>query len=93
MAKYQIVLKPNAEKDLSKHKKAGNQATIKKINSIFRDLEEHPYEGVGQPEELKHNLSGLWSRRINQKDRLIYEVEEEIVTVYVISAMGHYSDK
>lgn len=52
-----------------------------------------PYTGTGQPEQLKHDLQGLWSRRINQKDRLIYDVQENIVTVYVLSAMGLYSDK
>jgi toxin YoeB len=46
--------------------------------------------GTGNPEALKYELIGFWSRRINQKDRLIYKVEHETVTVYVISAMGHY---
>ncbi|PUU67560.1 type II toxin-antitoxin system mRNA interferase toxin, RelE/StbE family, partial [Flavobacterium sp. WLB] len=41
----------------------------------------------------KHQFSGFWSREINKKDRLIYSVEEEILTVVVISAMGHYSNK
>jgi toxin YoeB len=49
--------------------------------------------GIGQPEALKYELSGFWSRKINQKDRLIYKVEEDIVTVFVISAMGHYNSK
>jgi toxin YoeB len=39
---------------------------------------------------LKYELAGFWSRRINQKDRLIYKVEEDLVIVFVISAMGHY---
>jgi len=56
-------------------------------------LEEHPETGIGQPEQLKHNLSGYWSRRINQKDRLIYRIDEVIVTVFVISASSHYGDK
>ncbi len=61
--------------------------------TILNELKEHPYTGEVQPEELKFELKGLWSRRINKKDRLIYEVKEEIVTVFVISAMGHYFDK
>ncbi len=93
MAKYQIVLRSQAEKELSRHKKVGNASTKKKIIAIFKDLENNPYTGVGNPEQLKHTLAGLWSRRINQKDRIIYEVQENIVTVYVLSAMGHYSDK
>ncbi|WP_396172984.1 type II toxin-antitoxin system YoeB family toxin, partial [Flavobacterium sp.] len=47
----------------------------------------------GKPEQLKYELTGFWARRINQKDRIIYNVEEDIVTVEVISAMGHYGDK
>ncbi|MEC4047822.1 type II toxin-antitoxin system YoeB family toxin [Flavobacterium sp. SUN046] len=45
---------------------------------------------MGKPEALKWDLYGYWSRRINHKDRLIYKVENDIVTVYVVSAMGHY---
>ncbi|HLV45751.1 MAG TPA: Txe/YoeB family addiction module toxin [Flavobacterium sp.] len=74
-------------------KKSGNKSVEKKIKTILNELKEHPYTGTGQPEQLKHELSGFWSRRINQKDRIIYSVEEEIVTVEVISAMGHYGKK
>jgi toxin YoeB len=62
----------------------------KKIQKILSELEEHPYTGEGQPEALKYDLTGFWSRRINKKDRIVYKVEEEIVTVLVVSAMGHY---
>ena len=93
MGKFTVIINLTAEKDFSKHKKAGNTSTIKKILTILNELKEHPYTGEGQPEELKFDLKGLWSRRINKKDRLIYEVKEEIVTVFVIAAMGHYFDK
>jgi toxin YoeB len=93
MAKYKVVLQPTAEKDFAKHKKAGNSATIKKITNIIEDLENHPYTGVGKPEQLKYDLQDYWSRQINQKDRMIYKVKEDVVTVFVLSAMGHYSDK
>ena len=53
----------------------------------------HPITGTGQPEMLKHNLQGLYSRRINKKHRLVYSIKEEIVTVYVLSAHSHYGDK
>lgn len=72
MEKYKVIINPTAEKDFSRHKKAGNAATIKKILTILNELKEHPYTGEGQPEELKFDLKGLWSRRINKKDRLIY---------------------
>ncbi|MFV8326137.1 Txe/YoeB family addiction module toxin [Flavobacterium sp. ZS1P14] len=60
---------------------------------MLEELGKTPFEGVGKPEPLKHQLAGYWSREINKKDRLIYRVEENIVTVFVVSAMGHYSDK
>jgi len=60
---------------------------------ILYELSEHPYTGSGQPEQLKHNLQGFWSRRINQKDRMIYSVDEDTVIVEIVSTIGHYSDK
>ena len=90
MGKYQIIIKATAEKDLSKHKKSGDLASIKKIIKILNELKDHPYTGSGNPEPLKFELSGYWSRRINKKDRLIYEVHDDSVTVVVVSALGHY---
>jgi toxin YoeB len=93
MGAYKVIIRPQAEKDLARHKKSGDKAVLKKITAIIADLQNHPFTGVGQPEPLKHELNGLWSRRINQKHRLIYEVEDQIVTVFVITAFGHYVDK
>ena len=93
MGKFRIKIEPKANLDIAKHKKSGNQATIKKISKILIELSEKPFEGTGNPEALKYELTGFWSREINRKDRLIYRVEEDVVTVYIISAMGHYSDK
>lgn len=90
MGKYHIVFNAIAQKQITKHYKSGPHATVKKLTTILQELSENPKVGIGNPEQLKHNLSGYWSRRINQKDRLIYKVEEEIVTIFVISAMGHY---
>ena len=93
MGEYIIVLEARAEKDLKRHYKAGNKSTIHRINQIYDELKTHPKTGIGNPEALKHDLTGYWSRRINQKDRLIYKIDENIVTVFIISAMGHYNDK
>lgn len=93
MGKFRIKIEKLAESHLKKHFKAGNQASIKKINQILEELSETPYEGVGKPEALKHRLTGFWSREINSTDRMIYKVSEDVVTVFVVSAMGHYSDK
>ncbi|MGZ3872978.1 MAG: Txe/YoeB family addiction module toxin [Mucilaginibacter sp.] len=48
----------------------------------------HPETGIGRPERLKYQLSGMWSRRINREHRLIYEIAENAVFIY--SAKGHY---
>lgn len=93
MGKFRIKVEKQAQDDLAKHRKVGNQANINKINKIFDDLAKHPETGVGQPEKLKHDLAGLWSRRINQKDRVVYRIDNQVVTVFVLTAMGHYGDK
>lgn len=93
MGKYLVKFSESAIKELGKHKKSGNKSINNKIDKIFNELKETPFTGEGKPEQLKHNLLGFWSRRINKEHRMIYSVDESIVTVYVISAMGHYSDK
>lgn len=93
MGKFRVEIKIEAQKDLKKHLKSGNKSTIKKIETILIELENHPTTGTGQPEQLKHELSGKWSRRINQKDRMVYTINNKTVMVEVLSAMGHYSDK
>lgn len=93
MGKFIVLLTQKAKDDIAKHKKSGNKASETKIKKILGELKENPYSGTGKPEQLKHELAGYWFRRINQKDRIIYSVEESIVTVEVVSAMGHYNDK
>ncbi|MBR1922786.1 MAG: Txe/YoeB family addiction module toxin, partial [Paludibacteraceae bacterium] len=53
----------------------------------------HPQTGTGHPEQLKGDKAGLWSRRINKKHRLIYEIHETEVIVLILTAYGHYEDK
>ena len=71
MGKYLVELSDKAKSDLQKFKKSGNKIALAKITRIFEDLENNPFSGVGQPEQLKHSLNGFWSRRINQKDRIV----------------------
>ncbi len=85
---YYLEFTDKAKDDIKAHKKSGNKVILNKLLVLLEELEEHPFFGTGKPEPLKHNLSGLWSRRINQEHRLIYEVAEKIV--YVLSAKGHY---
>ena len=93
MGKFRVEVTKEAEKDIAKHYKSGNKSNISKLDKIFRELTSNPYEGTGNPEQLKHEYSGYWSRKINLKDRLVYRVDDSVVTVFIVSAMGHYSDK
>lgn len=61
---------------------------LRKINELLKDIERNGNEGLGKPEPLKHDLTGYWSRRITEKDRLIYRVIED--TIYIIGCKGHY---
>lgn len=79
--------------DISHHKKSGDKAILRKIEKLLNELKDHPGTGTGQPEMLKHNLQGLYSRRINSKHRLVYDIKDEIVTVIILSAHSHYGDK
>jgi toxin YoeB len=79
--------------DIKKHKKSGDKVVLKKLEKLLNELMEHPTTGAGQPEKLKHHLTGSYSRRINHKHRLVYSINEEIVTVHVLSAWAHYGDK
>lgn len=90
---YIIEFEPKAIQDIAELKKSGNKAAIITIEKLLLELAEHPTTGTGQVEALKDNLSGFWSRRIDKFNRIIYTIEEEKVTVTVISTKGHYGDK
>lgn len=90
---YELILMPEAERNLKEWRKSGQKKTIKKIADLFEELRQHPTTGTGHDEQLRGNLSGLWSREINKGDRLIYCIEDDKVIVTVISLKGHYSDK
>lgn len=90
---YTLILTPEAEKHLKEWSKSGQKKTLKKIADLFNELRLHPTTGTGHVEQLKGNLSGLWSREISKGDRLIYCIVEDKVIVNVISLKGHYDDK
>jgi toxin YoeB len=87
---YNLDFTDNALQDIDAYKKAGDKAVLKKLLTLFNELSNHPYTGTGKPEPLKYQLSGAWSRRVNQEHRLVYEVNEDENTVYILSAKGHY---
>ncbi len=70
---------------------AQDKKTLKKINSLLKAIQRNPFVGEGKPEPLKDSNVGEWSRRINEKDRLVYMVKNE--SIIIIQCKGHYNDK
>lgn len=68
----EIIYSEKAQKDREYWKKSGNKIVMNKITTLIEDIQLHPFEGIGKPEPLKYQLSGLWSRRINKEHRIIY---------------------
>ena len=68
-----------------------DRKTLKKINSLLEDISRNGNEGIGKPEALRGNLAGFWSRRINDKDRLIYKIDQN--NIYVLACRYHYGDR
>ena len=65
-----------------------DKKTLKRINKLIADVKRSPFEGIGKPEALKENLSGFWSRRIDDINRLVYAVDNSAITI--ISCCYHY---
>lgn len=65
-----------------------DKKTLKRINRLITDTKRSPFEGIGKPEPLKENLSGFWSRRIDDTNRLVYAVDDHALTI--ISCRYHY---
>ena len=61
---------------------------LKRVNTIIKDIQRNPFEGLGKPEPLKGNLQGYWSRRIDDVNRIVYSCENE--TILIIACKGHY---
>lgn len=61
---------------------------LKRINELLKDIERNGNEGMGKPEPLKYDLAGYWSRRITDKDRLIYRIVND--EIYILGCKGHY---
>lgn len=61
---------------------------IRQINKLIKAIKREPFEGIGKPEPLKHDLAGYWSRRIDQEHRLVYEVQDDAIVI--IQCRYHY---
>ncbi|MBR6029305.1 MAG: Txe/YoeB family addiction module toxin [Clostridia bacterium] len=68
-----------------------DRKTLKRINQLIKDIERNsPLKGIGEPDKLKGDLRGRFSRRINEKDRLVYYIEQG--RVFIVQCKGHYDD-
>ena len=66
-----------------------DKVTLKRINALIKAALRDPFDGIGKPEPLKHDLSGLWSRRINDMGRLTYKVLDDMIVI--LACKGHYA--
>lgn len=67
-----------------------DKRTLKRINALLKEIVRTPFTGIGKPEALKENLSGYWSRRIDDTHRLVYAVSDD--SIIVIACRFHYDD-
>jgi len=65
-----------------------DKKTLKRINSLLSDIARNGYNGIGKPEPLKNNLSGWWSVRINDEDRLVFRIKGDVIEI--AQCKGHY---
>lgn len=72
------------------HWQAQDKKTLKRINTILKDIQRNTFDGIGKPEPLKGNLSGMWSKRIDVSNRIVYYEQDSII--YIVSCKGHYDD-
>ena len=67
-----------------------DRKTLKRINALLKDVERNHFEGIGEPEPLKGELSGFWSRRIDDNNRFVYRIRNGVLEI--LSCRGHYDD-
>jgi toxin YoeB len=89
---YAVIYMPRAQEGLEKFKKS-HPAAYNKFLQLVKELHEHPRTGTGKPEPLRGGGGNIYSRRITQKHRLLYEIFDETITVFVLEVEGHYGKK
>lgn len=89
---YKIRLSVTAEKSIDRFCKS-NVTAYKKVIVLLKSISQTPREGLGRPEPLKKGNNTIYSRRIDKKNRMVYEIFDDTVQVLIISAEGHYDDK
>ena len=89
---YDIEFSKEAKSDIDHLKRSEPQA-YKKLKKLLIELQQRPGSGTGHPKPLSGDRAGQWSRRINEKHRLVYEIDEEKLIVYILTLRKHYNDK
>jgi toxin YoeB len=84
----EVIFLPKADEDLNFWVSTKNKIILKKIAKLTEAILYSPYKGIGKPEPLKYNLTGKWSRRIDSRNRYIYQIEGQVLLVF--SLKGHY---
>ncbi|MFR9496379.1 MAG: Txe/YoeB family addiction module toxin [Rikenellaceae bacterium] len=90
---YRLEFSEPFKDDVKRHAKSGNKNIIRKIESLLGELSEYPRSGTGKPEQLKGKEFETWSRRLDDKHRLVYEIYDDTLLVHGLTAYGHYGDK
>lgn len=85
----EVVYTDRAEQELKEWVISGNKQIRKKIIALIQSILETPFTGIGKPEQLKHNRTGYWSRRITDEHRLVYKVEHD--QIIIIQLKFHYN--
>jgi len=67
-----------------------DKRSLKRINALLKDIDRHPFTGIGKPEPLKDNWQGYWSRRIDEVNRIVYKIENN--QIIIAQCGGHYDD-
>ena len=90
---FRLELIKEAKEGILLYQKAGDTKSLKKLYTLLEELRMQPETGKGEPKRLKHLTGNKWSRKINKKHRLIYEIFDDTVMVLVLKTRDHYYDK
>ena len=84
----EIVLLPKAQEHMRYWQKINTKTILKRIATLIKAIANDPHHGIGKPEPLKYELAGMWSRRIDKENRIVYAIIDD--TLYIYALKGHY---
>ncbi len=80
----EVIFSPHAIEDLNYWKQKQDHKILKRVRLIVENIQNDPFRGIGKPEPLKHNFTGMWSRRINREHRVIYEITNKTIIIHAL---------